>query len=509
MWGFNPRRKTRYSSSRQYSIDAIIKIMKIINTFLLLFISLICFSQENICIEDSCIYAGLQARRHSDSLYQVAKLVELKTTHFDEPHNDKVNYSIGRTYYEDFLLPYKKTQPSMARFIYQPKRTIYDSILVVLKEKYFKRSFFENSADSALYYFKKIKNIDLYSEKSVFFAINQLECFVDKDSSIVDLGRMVSPKDYIPFWYLANLSEDWKYDKSKDYLDLIYTSLIITPNVQSSLSYMNEPSLYQMVVPKNSEIFRLTFEPSFHDDICIRVEKNDDKVILYWKISRKKYGSRVGIKKQGKKEIPLTTWQYYMQLLDDFDFMNLTNRTDNVISGDGASWFLEYKTNAIYKALYRKIPNRNIEILCQYLLELSGVNYKTDKWEPGYIKYDLILTKDDKYIITKDLEDTIIACLNQNIDQGIERNSCCCYFDSYLKFNKKGRIKIVRFPAEDNWLLDKWSGFQVRKCRKEMKKALKKLDLSYLNLQKPIYYYLEVCYDKEKHMFKKKTDNCQ
>ena len=294
-----------------------------------------------------------------------------------------------------------------------------------------------------------------------------------------------------------------------DYWDLISTSLIITSDEQSSLSYMNEPSLYQMKLPKNSEIFRLTYETSFDDDFCIRVEKNDNKVVLFWKESSKKYGSTVGIKRKGKKEISIKTWQYFMQLLVDFDFLNLPNRSDQVFFCDGASWFLEYKTNSTYKAHYNRIPDRNIEILSLFLLELSGVKYKTNKWEPRYFRYDLMLTKDEKFILTEDLEDTIIACLNQHFDKNIKENKCCCYFDSYLKFSRKGIIKIVRYPDDGYWFLDKWWGFRDRKCRKEMKNALRNLDLSYLNLQKPIYYYLEVCYDKELYKFKKEINNCK
>jgi hypothetical protein len=385
----------------------------------------------------------------------------------------------------------------------QPKRNIYDSISFLLKEKHFKKSFFQNSADSALYYFKKIKNIDSYREKSLFFAIKQLECFVNSDSSNVDFSEMISPDDYIPYWYLANLNKEWKCDKSKNYLDLIITSLIITPDEKSSLSYLNEPSLYHMELPKNSEIFRLSYQTSFHDDICIRVERVNDKVILFWKKSLKKNGSTIGIKQQGKKEISLKTWQYFKQLLDDFDFLNLPNRSNPAFFSDGASWFLEHKTNTNYKAHYSRIPDRNIEILSLFLLELSEVEYKTDKWESGYFQYDLILTKDEKFILTENLEDTIIACLNQYVDKDISEKKCCCYFDSYLKFNRKGKIKIVRYPDDENWFLDTWWGFQDRKCRKEIKKALQKIDLSYLNLKKPVYYYLKVNYDKEKHLFKK------
>jgi len=194
-----------------------------------------------------------------------------------------------------------------------------------------------------------------------------------------------------------------------------------------------------------------------------------------------------------------------MQLVHDFNFLNLPNRSDPVIFCDGASWFFEYKTNTTYKAHYNRMPDRNMETLSLYLLELSGVKYKTDKWEPGYYRYDLVLTKDEKYIITEDLEDTIIACLNQHIDN--KKLDCeCCYFDSYLKFNRHGRIKIVRYPDDENWFIDKWYGFQDRKCRKEMKKALRKLDLSYLNAKKPIYFYLQVDYDKESQMFKKRDE---
>ena len=173
--------------------------MKIISTFLLLFTCLFSFSQENFCIKDSCIYHDLQARRFSDSLSIVAKLNKLKTTYSNEQHNDTVIYFIGRIYYEDFILPYKKNQPSPTLYICQPKRKIYDSISFVLKEKYFKKSFFENSADSALFYLKKINSIDPDRKKALFFALKQLECFVNSDSSYVDLSSLVSPTDYIPY----------------------------------------------------------------------------------------------------------------------------------------------------------------------------------------------------------------------------------------------------------------------------------------------------------------------
>ncbi len=479
--------------------------MKIIIVIFLSFLAFLGFSQDNINFLEDSIYSELKTKRYTDSLSEVSALRKLKTMYLNEPHNDSIIFRIGEIYYVDFIRPYQKSQVQKLRYN-QPKTNIVDSISLVLKEKYFKKSFFIKSADSALYYFKKIKNIDSNTTKELFFAINQLECFVNSDSSNVDLNGLVSPTDYIPYWYLANLDKNWKCDKSKNYLHLIFNSLLITPNTESSLAKMNEPSLYQMRLPNNSEIFRLTYMPSFDDDICIRLEKNNDKVILFWKKSKKKYGSTVGVKSKGQKEISIKIWQYYMQLLEEFDFMNLPNRFYyNMMVCDGASWFFEYKTNTTYKAHYSRIPDRKIEVLALYLLELSGVNYKPNKWEPRYFRYDLILTKDMKYVVTEDIEEPILSCLNRYMDKNINKNKCCCYFDSYLKFNKKGKIRTVRYPYEENLFYTMWWDFQDRKCRKEMKKALKNLDLSYLNLQKPIYYYLKVNYDKENKVFIKEN----
>ncbi len=253
--------------------------MKTIIIVSLLFFSLFSFAQKGLCIEEDSIYSDLKRRRHSDSIWKTAELNKLKTRCFNEPHNDSVIYLIGQTYYTDFTLPYRENQFSRYRFTYRPQKNIYDSIAFILKEKHFKKSFFINSADSALYYFSKLEKSNSNIKKTLFFVIKQLECFVNSDSSYVDLSSLVTPTDYIPYWYLANLNKNWKCDKSKNYFDLIFTSVLITPDERSSLAYMNERSLYHMELPNNSEIFRLTYEASFHNDICIRVEKKDDKQV--------------------------------------------------------------------------------------------------------------------------------------------------------------------------------------------------------------------------------------
>lgn len=476
--------------------------MKIIITISFVLFSVLSFSQETICINKDSIYNDLKERRHSDSLWITKELVKLKASYSKEPHNDSLIYDIGKFYYRDFLMPYKR--PSRFWYIYQTERNIYDSISFVMKEKYFKKSFFENSADSALCYFKKIEKTFSEQGKVSFFAIKQLECYVNSDSSFVDLSIYVSPSDYIPYWYLANLDENWRCDFSKDYLDILVTSLIVTPDKESSLTYLDEKPLFLKNIPIHTEIFRMTYSPSFHDDICIRVECVNEKVNLYWKINKKNKGYTEGISKEGVKELSQETWNYFLQLLEEFNFVNLPNASNSLIFCDGASWFLEYKTNDLYKAVYHRIPSRDIEVLSLYLLELSGVSYKTEKWNTrysGYFRYDLNLTEDMKYVVTKDIEDTLITCLNQYVNRTIDENKCCCYFDSYLKFSKTGKVKKVKYPEDENWFFDLWWGFQNRKCRKEIKQALKNIDLSYLNLSKPLYYYLEIDYDKEKHLF--------
>ncbi len=479
---------------------------------ILLFISFNSYSQYHITTDKDSIYVEFKNRRYRDSVQAVKELTALKAAYYSNPNNQDAIYQVGVQYYRDFVKP-NKEEPYKIYLLYDNThmdKRIHDSIAFQLNEKHFKGSFFEHSADSALYYFLKIDSdsFDAKKEKAIFFAISQLECYVNLDSSAVDLSNRVTTDEYIPYWYLANLDDNWKCDYSKNYLHRIYNSMIYVPDTMSNLYRMNEEPLYLSDVSKNSEILRFTFNQSFHEDIIIRVEKHGDKVTMYWKMSsRDKLGDYKGIKEHGSKELSLKTWNSILKLLKVANFNDLPNINEGMLSGysitlDGASWFIEYKKHDYYKAYYANNPPKQVEILCLYLMELSKIDYKLNNWEPHYIDYNMTLTENDGYVLSRDILDTIISYLNENLDTNLATKKCCCYFDFYLKYNSKGALVSVKYPPDMNFISDKWSGYKGRKCRNEIKRTLRKLDLFYLELKSPLYINMNVQYDKENHTFR-------
>ncbi len=474
-------------------------------TITLIFISFKSYSQYHAATEiDSSIYVELENRDDWAFDRAIEELAALKAAYFIIPNNQDAIYQLGVQYYRDFIKPYKKEYKGYLNYNNKDMR-IHDSIAYYLNEKYFKNSFYKNPADSALYYFLKIDSMDEETEKGLFFAINQLKCYVDSDSTPVDLHSRVSSDEYIPYWYFADLGDNWKCDYSKNYIHRIYNSILHVPDSTSSLFRMNEEPLYLLEVPKNSEILRFTFDRSFDEDIITRVEKHGDKVTLYWKMSRKsKYGNYKGIKKQGSRELNLKTWDYILELMNEANFKDLPNIDDNLISGefitlDGADWFIEHKKQDYYKAYFAKSPPKEVEMLCLYLMELSKTAYKFDNWEPRYINYNMTLTENGGYVLSQDILDTIISYLNENLDKDIAAKAC--YY--YIKFNSKGKLTKIKCPPDMNFFSDKWSAFENRKYRKEIKRTLRKLDLSYLGLTSPLYINMNVRYNKENHTFRK------
>lgn len=103
--------------------------------------------------------------------------------------------------------------------------------------------------------------------------------------------------------------------------------------------------------------------------------------------------------------------------------------------------------------------------------------------------------------ITKLALDTIFQTIKTKLDwKGIENSNYLCDDEYFLTFNKRGKIKKVKFaPVGDGKKLeDWWYNVAEWKCRRNIKKALKNLDLGYLNPDVKVKINIEIFYDDEK-----------
>jgi hypothetical protein len=239
-------------------------------------------------------------------------------------------------------------------------------------EKKRKKSFFIHPEDSALFYFHRLANINKQYRDIVFFPIKQIESYKkDKTDCTIDSLMGLDRNCYFPLWYFVNLPKNWENIFTKDYLYSLEYSRDEIDFLEKFFKSMNEPCLYNMRISENKEIYRFTYIRSFHNPICIRIEKVGNEIDLYWK---KLKGSGAycekELKESKKKKITINEWNQFIKLLDKAEFSKLPKLKERIMC-DGDRWVLEMKTSLIYKIHSTNIPEENFKDVFKYLLELT------------------------------------------------------------------------------------------------------------------------------------------
>jgi hypothetical protein len=142
---------------------------------------------------------------------------------------------------------------------------------------------------------------------------------------------------------------------------------------------LREPILF--TDQSQTEVFRFTWLRTFHNPVAIRIEKNNDAYILYWKASSGAGGYEPGhiiIDKQ--KQIQRIEWQNFMKLIAQIDFWNLKTKKNN-FGIDGSSWILEGKTSTKYHVVNVWSPDKMSRYYqcCDYLISLTDLKIKPSK----------------------------------------------------------------------------------------------------------------------------------
>lgn len=286
-----------------------------------------------------------------------------------DPDDDQLIYELAKVYYDDFLYPRIKN--------YWDHDTTNDPISVDT-ERLVKNSTFEHSADSSLFYFQKIWELNTNNHEIIYYPIRQLECYLNKSdlSPIPKDFEKNSDQCYFPISSFINLEKDWQCNLSKNYL--LETELA-KRNInwhEIQLKSLEEDCLPDRKAEVGTVIYRFTWLRSFHHPIVIRIEKSDNKVNLYWKIGKGLSGYHPqGIEKSGKKRLNMESWKNFEQLLQKADFENLPN-VKKIMMTDGAQWTLEMKDSKEYKIHNTNWPKKDFKDACLYLLELTNIKVK-------------------------------------------------------------------------------------------------------------------------------------
>lgn len=284
------------------------------------------------------------------------------------PQDTLILYELCKNYYQDFIAPMEikwavnyLNEDGSAR-----SRRTYST-----KEN----SKLMGSADSALIYFYRLWEHSHDSRAIIYYPIRQLECYLQRsgESPIPDDYEQMLPSCYLPASYFVHLPENWACDSTVDYLNSVEYSKLLIDLWELQLRGLKEECLYGKEITGQETIYRFTWLSAVYAPVAIRIEKDREAILIFWKVG-KGYGTGrpSGLKKSGKKKLNLEAWEQFEALLKMTNFENAPKTTD-LPEIDGATWTLEKKQHLSFIARQYNSPNESFEKACLYLAELAGL----------------------------------------------------------------------------------------------------------------------------------------
>jgi hypothetical protein len=122
------------------------------------------------------------------------------------------------------------------------------------------------------------------------------------------------------------------------------------------------------------EAYSLTWIPSFHEPVLVRVWRSADQAFLVAKSLDSKGPSRLGKVKEANVR-PLTNfeWRDFTETLKRNSYWELSSTTTEILPNDGAVWLLDGLRSKSFHWVIRRVPNESYAEICKHLIRLSGL----------------------------------------------------------------------------------------------------------------------------------------
>ena len=295
----------------------------------------------------------------------------LKALHI-KPGDDRAIFELGKLYYNDFILNTPESDSVWKMEVREIIRTLdtteADWIVAGFKEQllFNPSPDYTDSDKNALHYFEMLWHTSPKYRELLFYPIKQLQCH----RKILTSYHLPATQDnFFPALQFIN-SGNWDTcNLATNYLYEAECALSSATYVTEQLSGLKERPLHSA----KSEIYRVTYLPSFHHPIAIRMEKEGEAYMLYWKVGKGAGGYKPkGIKQQGKLKLTKVEWEKFESLLAIAKYDTLP-KEENVPMTDGASWIVERKKQERYDAKKTDSPGAELYQAWKYLVQLAGI----------------------------------------------------------------------------------------------------------------------------------------
>lgn len=172
------------------------------------------------------------------------------------------------------------------------------------------------------------------------------------------------PTDSSQFYFPLSVFQDSSSIGNDTFIDRWYSEYLFT---------MREPIIF--MDKSQNEIYRFTWLRTFHNPVAIRIEKQGDTYLLFWKLCNGQGGYDPGqLTVNEQKTIDKATWDEFKNKLNQIDFWHLKT-IEKVLGADGSQWVLEGKTPTQYHVVDRWAPNKksNYYQCCDFLIGLTNL----------------------------------------------------------------------------------------------------------------------------------------
>jgi hypothetical protein len=122
------------------------------------------------------------------------------------------------------------------------------------------------------------------------------------------------------------------------------------------------------------EAYSLTWIPSFHAPVLVRVWRSGDRAFMVAKRLDTRSWPRFG-KVDEANSRPLTRfeWRDFTDLLNRNSYWELSSTADERIPEDGAVWLIDGLRSKKFHSVKRRVPNEDYAEICKHLIRLSGL----------------------------------------------------------------------------------------------------------------------------------------
>jgi hypothetical protein len=274
------------------------------------------------------------------------KILEYLNTAFSiDSSNVQVNYYLTKTYYKlfhaDQLSYWRRTDQS---------------------------NFY---ARKTIYFINKTCSIDKHYCEKFKYPYIQL-CNYLRDTAKIDIyDSYIDRSTYFPIALFLNLPSDWETNYMIDLIDILENR---ERNWYSKhLKAMQEPVIRNST---HKQMFRFTWLRTFDNPVVIRLENDNNKITLFWKVTDGKGGYDPGeIIINEKKELTEEKWKVIYDEINEINFYGLMPN-QRTMGLDGAQWILEGNEFGKYHAIVRW-NGMGISKVCLNLLRLTGLEIES------------------------------------------------------------------------------------------------------------------------------------